>query len=718
MKQLFFLLFVLATYSLFAQTTITGKVTDKKGIPISGANVYLDGTYDGTATIDNGTFTFTTEETGEQTLIVSFISFETYHLTDLVKNLKNINIKLKEDVNTLDAVIVNAGSFKAGENAKVTALKPLDVVTTAGAMGDFVGALQTLPGTSNVAEDGRLFVRGGDAEETQIFVDGMRVFSPYSPTANNIPTRGRLSPFLFKGITFSTGGYSAEYGQALSSVLLLNSIDEPEEERTDISLMTVGLGIGNTQKWEKNSLSVNASYINLQPYQELYPDNNEWHKPVQSFGGEAVYRHKINTKGLLKLYGAFSTVNFDVTQEDINIQEGIHFGMKNRNLYFNASYKDFLKNDWSIQTGLSYANDYSDLDIIEDTVQDTENAAHLKLKLSKFYNSRFRLNFGAEYFITSFNEDYTASNEDTYNYTFNNNITASFAEANIFFSKKLAANIGLRGEYSSLLNEFTASPRASVAYKSGANSQVSLAYGQFYQNPKNEYLKFNTNFSAENTSHLIANYQYVKNKQIFRAEAYYKDYNSLVKYNTEQPLPTSNYSNNGSGFAKGLDLFWRDNKTIKNTEYWVSYSYLDTKRDYKNYPTKATPSFASQHNASVVLKHFISNLKSQVGLSYNFASGRNYTDPNKSGFLNSKAKNYNAVNANWAYLISPQKILYFSVSNVFGTQNVNGYQFKNQANTNGVFESRTIKPAADRFFFVGFFWTISDNKKDNQLDNL
>lgn len=718
MKQLFFLLFVLATYSLFAQITITGKVTDKKGDPISGANVYLDGTYDGTATIDNGTFTFTTEETGEQTLIVSFISFETYHLTDLVKNLKNITIKLKEDVNTLDAVIVNAGSFKAGENAKVTALKPLDVVTTAGAMGDFVGALQTLPGTSNVAEDGRLFVRGGDAEETQIFVDGMRVFSPYSPTANNIPTRGRLSPFLFKGITFSTGGYSAEYGQALSSVLLLNSIDEPEEERTDISLMTVGLGIGNTQKWEKNSLSVNASYINLQPYQELYPDNNEWHKPVQSFGGEAVYRHKINTNGLLKLYGAFSTVNFDLTQEDINIQEGIRFGMKNRNLYFNASYKDFLKNDWSIQTGLSYANDYSDLDIIEDTVQDTENAAHLKLKLSKFYNSRFRLNFGAEYFITSFNEDYTALNEDTYNYTFNNNITASFAEANIFFSKKLAANIGLRGEYSSLLNEFTASPRASVAYKSGANSQVSLAYGQFYQNPKNEYLKFNTNFSAENTSHLIANYQYVKNKQIFRAEAYYKDYNNLVKYNTEQPLPTANYSNNGGGFAKGVDLFWRDNKTIKNTEYWVSYSYLDTKRDYKNYPTKATPSFASQHNASVVLKHFISNLKSQVGLSYNFASGRNYTDPNKSGFLNSKAKNYNAVNANWAYLISPQKILYFSVSNVFGTQNVNGYQFKNQANTNGVFESRTIKPAADRFFFVGFFWTISDNKKDNQLDNL
>ncbi|MDO6491603.1 MULTISPECIES: TonB-dependent receptor [unclassified Cellulophaga] len=718
MKQLIFLLFTLSTCSLIAQTTISGKVTDNKGVPISGANVYLNGTYDGTATINDGTFKFTTEEIGEQTLIISFVSFESYSKTDLVKNLNNLQIKLKEDVNTLDAVIVNAGSFKAGENAKVTALKPLDVVTTAGAMGDFIGALQTLPGTSNVAEDGRLFVRGGDAEETQIFVDGMRVFTPYSPTANNIPTRGRLSPFLFKGITFSTGGYSAEYGQALSSVLLLNSIDEPDEERTDISLMTVGLGVGNTQKWEKNSLSVNASYINLQPYQELYPDNNEWHRPVQSLGGEAVYRHKINDNGLLKLYGAFSALDFDLTQEDINIDEGVRFGMKNRNLYFNASYKDFFKNDWSIQTGLSYANDYSDLDIVDDTVQDTENSAHFKIKLSKFYNSRFRLNFGSEYFITNFNEDYINNLNQKYNLDFSNNIAASFAETNIFFSKKLAANVGLRAEYSSLFKDFTISPRASIAYKSGQNSQVSLAYGQFYQNPKNDYLKFNTNFSAQNTTHLIANYQYVKNKQIFRAEAYYKDYNSLVKYNTEQPIATSNYSNNGSGFAKGLDLFWRDNKSIKNTEYWVSYSYLDTERDYKNYPTKATPSFASQHNASLVLKHFISDLKSQVGISYNFASGRNYTDPNKSGFLNSKTKNYNAVNANWAYLINQQKILYFSVSNVFGTQNVNGYQFKNQLNSNGVFESRTIRPAADRFFFVGFFWTISDNKKDNQLDNL
>lgn len=717
MKTLLFLLLTLLCFKLHAQSTISGKVIDQQGTPIMGANVYLSGTYDGTATNDNGLFTFETTTTGTQTLIASSISFETYSKSSDINNFKNVTIKLKDDVNTLDAVTVNAGTFKAGDNAKVTALKPLDIVTTAGALGDFIGALQTLPGTSNVAEDGRLFVRGGDADETQIFVDGMRVFTPYSPSANNIPTRGRLSPFLFKGITFSTGGYSAEYGQALSSVLLLNSISEPQEEKTEISIMTVGLGLGNTQKWKKSSLSLNTSYINLAPYQKLYPDNNEWHKPVESLGGEAVYRYKFNNDGLLKVYGAYSSVNFDLTQEDINVADGIRFGLKNRNLYINSSYQDFLEKDWSIATGISFANDRSEMKFRDSDITDIENSAHVKIAFKKYFSSRYKLNFGTEYFITNFKEDYQDANFEN-DYEFDNNIFSSFAETDIFFSKKLATKIGVRGEYSELLQEFNFSPRLSLAYKAGSNSQFSLAYGEFFQNPKNDYLKYNADFTAENTTHYIANYQYVKNKQIFRAEAYYKDYGNLVKYDTQFALPTSIYTSTGSGFAKGLDIFWRDNKSIKNTEYWMSYSYLDTERDYQNFPMNATPDFASKHNASLVVKRWVEDWKSQIGFSYNYASGRNYTDPNKGGFLTEQAKSFNSLNANYAYLISPQKILYLSVSNVLGTKNVNGYQYANQANIDGMFDRRTITPAADRFFFIGFFWTISDNKNDNQLDNL
>jgi hypothetical protein len=93
-------------------------------------------------------------------------------------------------------------------------------------------------------------------------------------------------------------------------------------------------------------------------------------------------------------------------------------------------------------------------------------------------------------------------------------------------------------------------------------------------------------------------------------------------------------------------------------------------------------------------------------------------NPNEAAFMSGKTKVYNNLSFNWAYLISPQKILYFSVNNVLGTQNVFGYEYANSADSNGVFQRKEIIPTADRFLFLGFFWTISDNKKDNQLNNL
>jgi outer membrane cobalamin receptor len=718
MKQLFLFFCIIFQFSLIAQTNISGKVTDKKNNPIFGANIYLDGTYDGGSTNEKGEFSFETDEKAIQTLVISFISFETYVKTADVSVCNNLEIKLRDDVNALDAVVINAGLFEAGEKAKVTVLKPLDIVTTASAMGDFVSALQTLPGTATVGEDGRLFVRGGEAEETQIFIDGARVFTPFTPTTNNIPTRGRYSPFLFKGISFSTGGYSAEYGQALSSVLLLSTIDEPDQEKTDISFMTVGLGLGNTQKWKNSSFSINTSYMNLAPYLALFKDRNTWNKPFQFLSGEMVFRQQFKDDSMLKLYSAYSYSDFDVLQDNINFDDGFRIGLNNRNLYFNASYKNKFGNNWKYETSASFTNDHTNMKIIEEDVHSNENSLHLKAKLKKRFSSSARLSFGTEYFNTNYNESYAPINSSKFKYGFNNTILATFIETDIFFSKNLAAKIGIRAENTSLLNEFTLSPRASISYKSGKKSQFSFAYGQFYQNPKNDYLKFSQDFDSENTSHLIANFQSVKQGQVFRIEAYHKAYNSLVKYPDLQPNFTSNFNNKGGGFAKGFDIFWRQNGKIKNTDYWISYSYLDTERDYINYPTAARPSFASKHNLSIVTKHWIKGWKSQIGFSYQFASGRNYTNPNEPGFLNNKTKNFNNLSFNWAYLIDPQKILYFSVNNILGTKNVFGYDYKNTPNTNGNFDRQAIIPNADSFFFVGFFWTISDDKKSNQLNNL
>jgi hypothetical protein len=132
---IYFFILCFATIT-HGQTTVNGKVKDGNEMPIEGANIYIEGSYDGGTSNAEGEFSFKTVETGKQNLIISFLSYETFTMTTDVSLMKNLQIKLREDVNALDAVVLSAGTFSAGDNSKVSVLKPLDVVTTASALGD------------------------------------------------------------------------------------------------------------------------------------------------------------------------------------------------------------------------------------------------------------------------------------------------------------------------------------------------------------------------------------------------------------------------------------------------------------------------------------------------------------------------------------------------------------------------------------------------------
>jgi hypothetical protein len=116
----------------------------------------------------------------------------------------------------------------------------LDIVTTASANADVTGAIKTLPGAQQVGESEGLFVRGGTAAETKTFIDGTLVNNFFYSSVPNVAQRGRFSPFIFKGTVFSAGGYSALYGQALSSALILESIDLPDRSSGNFSISPIG----------------------------------------------------------------------------------------------------------------------------------------------------------------------------------------------------------------------------------------------------------------------------------------------------------------------------------------------------------------------------------------------------------------------------------------------------------------------------------------------
>ena len=205
-----FVYFFLLQTAAIAQTVLFGKVRDEKNQPLPGVNVFIKGSFDGTSTDQQGMFRFETSEKGTQLLVFSMLGFKAEEQVVALSGteLELPSVVLQEDFNELNTVTISAGAMEASDEKKSVILRPLDIVTTPSAMGDIVGAFQTLPGTSTVGNDGRLFVRGGDASEVGIYIDGMRVGNAYGTTAGNVPTRTRFNPNLFKGTFFSTGGYS------------------------------------------------------------------------------------------------------------------------------------------------------------------------------------------------------------------------------------------------------------------------------------------------------------------------------------------------------------------------------------------------------------------------------------------------------------------------------------------------------------------------------
>ena len=164
------LLFIFFAQGLVAQNTFSGIVLDAQQKPLAGVNVYLLKSYTGITTNKDGSFSLTNlPKVG--TIEISLLGFDTktFDLATLDFKIKQ-RIILKESFNKLKAVTITAGSIEVSDSRQAIVLKPLDIVTTSGALGDIIGALNTLPGTANNANDGRLFVRGGSADEIHIAV--------------------------------------------------------------------------------------------------------------------------------------------------------------------------------------------------------------------------------------------------------------------------------------------------------------------------------------------------------------------------------------------------------------------------------------------------------------------------------------------------------------------------------------------------------------------
>lgn len=708
MKNLFFLLITqFLLFGAFAQVQITGKVTDKKNNPLPGANVFLLDTYEG-ATVDSlGNYSFSSSQTGQHKLSVSFIGYKPFLRDINLDSIKTINldILLLESDDQIAEVVINAGSFEASDKKKAVILRVFDIATTPSAQGDIFGALGTLPGVQKVGEDGRVFVRGGEGYETKTFMDGMLVSSPYMSKMPDIPTRGRFSPMLFSGTLFSTGAYSAEYGQALSSIVDMKTNSVETENKSSLSLMTVGVMASKTKCWNKASISLSGDYLNSGLSNLINKQQVDWIKNPEAVDGTMMYRQKTGKTGLFKVFGNFNHNSSGIKYSNTEVNEIQDIRLKSSNIYLNNTWNCMLGKKWMVQSGLAWNYDNQMFNINNDQVEVNQKMTQTKMGFSHFLNEQLVLKFGADW--VNYNYEQKIRMKGDFRLPFTNNQLSGFSEIEYKLSKKLAARFGARIENSSLLNAVTIVPRFSGAYKTGNYSQVSIAAGQFYQNPENDYLKFAPQLKPEKANHTVMTWQYQTDLKTFRIEAYAKKYTNLIKYNAPFSINAFDYSNTGYGSAEGVDVFWRDKGTFKHSDYWISYSWINAKRDYKDYPVKTTPTFVSEHNLSVVYKRYFEPIQTYASVTYSFAGSRPYNDPNKLGFMNSATKPYNDISLSLTYitnLLGKQSVMHLMVNNVAGFENVFGYNFSKTPNAAGIFESTPIKSPFTRqiIFLVSF----------------
>ena len=664
----------MAVCNVTAQTTISGIVSDGKE-SLAGANIFIIGTIDGCLTDSLGRFSFTTSQTGEVTLKATFIGYEDYTQTADVGQLHDFAIRMKERATTIHEVVVTASTFSFGKSDNFKTMDALDVVMAGNSCGDIVAALQTLPGTQLVGENGKLYVRGGESDECQTFVNGMHVLVPYSTNTENTAVRGRFSPFLFKGINFSLGGYGGEYGQALSSVLPMETTDAATSDKYGVSASLVDWNVGGSKAYKNSSLSFNAALTSMGLYDRLFTQRQDFTRPYRKLSGEAQYKKEFNASGVLKSY-----VGYDLTSVGQHI-DGRNLSLKEHNIYANVTHRAAMGRGYTLFTGIANSSVFTDIEdarMAGDHYHNFRNEVHVKTEIRKVCSDVLKLSAGVEDYIRNSTLKYEA-----YHYQLDYNILAAHVDAQWRIFPRVFLNVSARAEM--MRTDWLLMPRATLSYIPNHRLQISLVAGRYSQTAADDFQAQSRNTLGQGTAdHAILSIQYKAQNTLLRIEPYWKKYHHLPL------LEKDVYQPHGYGTSQGVDVFVEDHSLAKHLTTTLSYSFNDSERLYLDYTEVRMPDYASRHNLRLTAKYAIGKII--IGLAESYASGRH--------FPTGTTPHYHSIDMNLTYLLSPKVIVYTSLNNIFGRTNIFRYD------ANGC----PVVPSRDRFLYIGIFVSLKNSK--------
>jgi hypothetical protein len=603
---------------------VRGVVTDMAGRPVGAANVFIKTTLEGAVTCADGRFSFRTSARPPMAVLVTAEGYNTNELS-LYTTQDSLLIRLAA-VLQLAPLTVEAGRYTAGRERGAT-LTTLEVATTPGATADIGRTAQSLPGVQLVDEGNAIFVRGGDASETRILVNGALVPSPVrleTPTGN---FAGTVNAFLLDGIFFSTGGFGARYGNALSGILSLNTLGSPARHEVTGSVGLGALSGGGALRLSPSSwLRGTATLFSTAPVFYLNGSSRKYNAPPHgadismSAGARAL-------AGDVKLFVIDQRSRFALGVDEPSYQgnyaldHSSTFGVltwdRTRGSAASAIVLAFARD--SQEEGFSAFHLNSTLDVYQLGVnQGWSPAPRITLRGGADLE-RSRGHFLGNIPLNAYDRDQDAQAEVIRSESWSTRV-GLYGEAELRPLSRWRLTPGLRSDHSNATTQRTWDPRLSIAFQPSDAFTFTAAGGVFHQVPDalQAQRAGGVSVPAMRSEQIMAGGQFTRGAAIVRVELYSKRYHDLVQFTRDEGVHTA-----GTGNSRGADVFGRI--TLGRSNVRVAYSLVESQRTDPNTEILAPAPFDVTHTLTwIAERSFGHNIR--VGSAVRVATGRPYTE--------------------------------------------------------------------------------------------
>ncbi len=711
LRSSYFLLVCLLPFCLAAQSRvahITGAVVDEKGRPLPLVNVQVLGSFDGSVTDVHGRFLFAARKPGAAQIRASLLGYENVeHAVQLVAgDTTRLALALRETLINFQETVVTASAYTTGDEGKGVTLRGLEVVTTPGAAADIFLAIKTFPGVAMVDEGSGLFVRGGDVSETATLLDQATVVHPYkfeSPTGGVF---GTISPFLVSGTFFSSGGFSARYGNALSGILAMDSQNLPEGSAYTFNLGLAAASAGAQINLIPGKLGVRFSgnRSSTDAMFRLNGRREEFTVTPRGLDGNLSVIYQYSPSGRLKFFNYAETNRIGVHVDEPSF-DGVYKGEETNQLH-NLQWTEAWQN-WILKTSLSLNRYDTKRSLGNLNLQPRDDTFKWRFDAEKEVGKRARFAWGYEIervtnrFVGTIpkNDNVLDPNAEVYHLDekFSAQRTGAYADLETQLSRRWTAGVSVRVDHHNLAQETILDPRFSLRYDFNKQTNARLAWGVYHQFPQ-PYLfnpeSGNPGLNSQRAQHFIFGLEHQRGQTQLRLEGYYKPYERLVLRDND-----FEYTNRGEGTARGLDLFAKYGAFLQTRfNGWLAYSFLRSRRvqprDVGNLYLyeRAPSSFDITNNLTLVGKLRVIQFLT-AGLTYRFATGRPITpivgairneefgfyEPIEGSINSERLPSFQRLDASLSYYLPYGKghaaTFYLAVSNVLNRSNVLSYEY-------------------------------------------